>query len=80
MALYHIVENASKYVLPNSNIEIKFNSNNESFSIVFLMQSFKLSTNDKDRIFEDGFSGSVAVKARKSGHGIGMYRARKYSY
>ena len=35
-----------------------------------LMQSFKLSTNDKDRIFEDGFSGSVAVKARKSGHGI----------
>ncbi len=77
VALYHIVENASKYVLPNSIIEIKFNSNNESFSIVFLMQSYKLSSDDKDRIFEEGFSGSVAVKAGKSGHGIGMYRAKE---
>lgn len=78
VALYHIVENASKYVLPNSIIEIKFNSNNnESFSIVFLMQSYKLNSDDKDRIFEEGFSGSVAVKAGKSGHGIGMYRAKK---
>ncbi len=77
VALYHIVENASKYVLPNSIIEIKFNSNNESFYIVFIMQSFKLSSDDKDRIFEEGFSGSVAVKAGKSGHGIGMYRAKK---
>ena len=77
VALYHIVENASKYVLPNSNIEIKFNSTSDTFSIVFLMQSDKLNTDDKDRIFEEGFSGSVAVKAGKSGHGIGMYRAKK---
>lgn len=77
VALYHIVENASKYVLPKSNIDIKFNSNNESFSIVFLMQSYKLSSEDKDRIFEEGFSGSIAIKAGKSGHGIGMYRAKK---
>jgi signal transduction histidine kinase len=77
VALYHIVENASKYVLPNSNIEIKFNSKNDTFSIVFLMQSYKLNVDDKERIFEEGFSGSLAVKAGKSGHGIGMYRAKK---
>jgi len=77
VALYHIVENASKYVLPNSVIEIRFNSEDKSFSIVFLMQSYKLSSDDTDRIFEEGFSGSVAVRAGKSGHGIGMYRAKK---
>lgn len=77
VALYHIVENASKYVLPNSNIEIKFNIVDDEFSIVFLMQSYKLSPNDKDRIFDEGFSGSLAIKAGKSGHGIGMYRAKK---
>lgn len=77
VALYHIVENASKYVLPNSKIEIKFNTTSDTFSIVFLMQSFKLNASDKDRIFEEGFSGAVAVKAGKSGHGIGMYRAQK---
>ena len=77
VALYHIVENASKYVLPNSKIEIRFNSNIETFSIVFLMQSHKLSSDDKDRIFEEGFSGSMAVKSGKSGQGIGMYRAKE---
>ncbi len=41
------------------------------------MPSYKLSSDDKDRIFEEGFSGSVAVKAGKSGHGIGMYRAKE---
>ncbi|EJL7008121.1 ATP-binding protein [Vibrio cholerae] len=79
VALYYILDNAVKYIKPNS--ELKVSIDKEKFSskimITFEMISIKVDESELEKIFEEGVSGLHAVSCGKAGQGIGMSRARE---
>ncbi len=77
VALYHIVENAAKYIKPNTEANITFMNNPHSHTITFSMCSLYIAPDEEDDIFDERYSGLNAKKIGKSGTGIGLYRARK---
>jgi len=73
----HLFDNMVKYICPNSDFSLSFNSTLNSVSVVLEMTSLKISTSDLDRIFEENYSGEYAKKYGKSGDGIGMFMVKK---
>lgn len=72
VALYHIIENASKYICPSSKMQISFKRTGNVLIILFDMVSLKIEDVDVDKIFEEGYSGVNAIATEKAGNGIGM--------
>ena len=77
VALYHIIENASKYIKSNTNANIAFRVENGFQLIEFKMQSLYINQEEQDLIFNEGYSGTCAHRAKLNGEGIGMYRAKR---
>lgn len=77
VAVYHIIENASKYIKDKTFANISFDLSREYIQIRFSMQSLFIAQNEVDTIFNEGVSGESAKQSKLSGEGIGMYRARK---
>lgn len=77
VALYHVIENATKYVKPQTQISITFNVENNRFIINISMKSLLIEENEENDIFNEGYSGTWAKKMRQQGKGIGMFRARR---
>lgn len=77
VAMYHIIENASKYIRKKTNANISFNRDKNNMNIIFAMQSLFISDEESNLIFQEGVSGEEAKKNKQSGEGIGMYRAKK---
>ena len=78
VALYHLIDNASKYSKPHSELEVAFkkDKNTNKINIIFSMISLKIDLDEADRIFEEGYSGKAAIKIEKQGSGIGMSRIK----
>ncbi|WP_158558920.1 sensor histidine kinase [Rhodoferax lacus] len=72
VALYHLIDNAAKYTKPSSTFDIKFDTNSVGVAIVFRMKSVRILETEINRIYEEGFSGSIPTKIGKAGNGIGM--------
>ena len=79
VALGHIFDNAIKYALPNTKITIAFYENvlDDHFDINIDMISLKLNPCDKEKIFQEGFSGDYAKQKEVCGSGVGLFIARK---
>lgn len=77
VALYHIVENAAKYIKPQTNLKVLLNNDNEFHTIEFKMNSLHLYHDDIEQMFNEGYSGVNAKKISKAGDGIGMYRVKR---
>jgi K+-sensing histidine kinase KdpD len=77
VAIYHLIENASKYTKPNSIVQIKFEESKTDLKVIFDMMSVHIEPTEKDQIFNEGFSGSNAKKMMKNGDGIGMWRIKQ---
>lgn len=77
VALYYIIENAVKYICPNSTLNIRISDNDEYVIIVYDMHSIQIKKEEECYIFNEGYIGSIPYKLRKSGAGIGMYRSLK---
>jgi len=77
VALYHLIDNASKYVKVGSDIEIAINEEDSQAVISMTMTSLKISPNEVSRLFEEGYSGNLAVKTGKAGGGIGVFLVKK---
>ncbi len=77
VALYHIIENAAKYVKPKSEIQIEFDDSDEKIDVIFKMTSHTVFSSEIEKIFEEGYSGKEAKKASKQGDGIGLWRAQQ---
>lgn len=73
VAFYHLIENATKYTMPHSTIEITFSKKTGEYSIDFKMLSLKIENDEKVKILEENYSGTQAKKAGKSGNGIGLH-------
>ncbi len=77
VCIYYLVENAAKYVRPNS--ELKVTSHEDGAGLVdirFSMESLVIQPSEVERIFDEGYSGMKAVQGKLSGAGIGLYLAR----
>jgi light-regulated signal transduction histidine kinase (bacteriophytochrome) len=77
VAFYHLIQNATKYAMPNSTIEISFSKTETKYSINFKMLSLKIEEDEKLKIFEENYSGIQAKKIEKSGNGIGLYLVKR---
>jgi len=77
VAFFHILENATKYIQPNSNFNIFFEDLLDEVKIIFSMNSLIIESEEIDLIFNEGYSGNLAKKLDKDGHGIGMSRVRR---
>lgn len=74
VALYHLIENASKYTMPNSNINITFNEVGQLVNVSFKMKSLLIDSDEKEKIFIEGYSGKAACNCQLNGDGIGMWQ------
>lgn len=77
VALYHLIDNSSKYIKPRSQLSIGIFEQNKNAIISFKMTSLKIAEDEIQTIFEEGFSGELAKKTGKSGNGIGTFIMKK---
>lgn len=77
VALYHLIENASKYVRHNSTVEIKFDETIDTVNMIFSMTSLFIEPEEYEKIFIEGYSGKEAKRTYKDGDGIGMWRIKQ---
>lgn len=78
VAIYHIVENASKYIRPHTNAQISFRKDNGFQIIDIEMNSLHIDTEEIGKIFLEGHSGKEAIRSKLNGDGIGLYRAKRF--
>ena len=77
IGFYHIIENMSKYVKPNTKIEISFPSDDNNQNVIFEMVSLHIRADETEKIFTEGYSGEQARTSGQHGEGIGLYRAKR---
>ena len=77
VALYHIVENAAKYIKPQTILKVLLSNDDKFHTIEFKMNSLHLYPDDIKQMFNEGYSGINAKKTSKAGDGIGMYRVKR---
>ena len=77
VAIYHIIDNASKYCIPNREIIIDFIDSDKYLTVLFNMTSIIIEDDEVEKIFEESYSGRNAQKNNKSGDGIGMFRVKR---
>lgn len=72
VALYHLIDNSTKYIRPNSTLYVKFIKEKDDFYLRLEMSSLKITNEEKRNFFQEGFSGFIAIKLGKSGKGLGL--------
>lgn len=75
VALYHLIDNATKYVLPSSKINVSFIKTETDFFINMDMLSLRIEPEELNRLFEESYSGKLARQLNKAGSGIGLHTA-----
>ncbi|MEW6076562.1 MAG: hypothetical protein AB1724_01990 [Thermodesulfobacteriota bacterium] len=77
VALYHVFDNATKYIMPNSELIVSFEAKDGRVKVVLDMLSLPISPQELARLGEEGFSGSLAIRLQLAGHGLGMFRTKR---
>ena len=77
VCFYHFFENATKYVKPNTAMEISFEESDNFVKVIFSMTSAYIKPIERESIFNEGISGETAQAMRKQGDGIGLWRMRQ---
>jgi K+-sensing histidine kinase KdpD len=78
VALYHVIDNATKYIMPRSELMVFFEATGERVNVVFDMFSLAISKEELPRIGEEGFSGNLPRALQLAGNGLGIFRTRKF--
>lgn len=77
VALYHVIDNATKYVMPRSGFVVRFQEGDSRVNVIFEMMSIPIPQDELARIGEEGFSGNQARHLGLAGHGLGMFRTKR---
>lgn len=72
VVLYHLFDNATKYILKGSQMFVRFSNTSEYYSIKMEMKSIRINDNEVNKIFQEGYSGEIAREINKQGHGLGL--------
>lgn len=76
-AMYRLFENAVKYCKPGTNINIEFKPLRSAFVMSLSMTSLWIGDDEKERIFDEAYSGKVAKGQKLSGDGLGLFFVRE---
>ncbi|MBJ9673208.1 sensor histidine kinase [Burkholderia gladioli] len=77
VCIYYLVENAAKYARSKGDFSVSVRDDGNGFiDVRFVMESLIILADEKERIFEEGYSGVNAVDEKLSGAGLGLYLAR----
>lgn len=79
VCIFHIIENATKYIKQHTPLDIYIKQENNETSITFDMTSLTIQPGEEEKIFLEGFSGHAAIQSMRNGSGIGLYISRKMS-
>jgi len=74
-ALVPLFDNATKYAMLGSWFFIKFIDSKEDFRVQLEMTSLQIKPEEREKIFERGYSGINAKKTRSYGSGLGLAMA-----
>ncbi|AQW70398.1 ATP-binding protein [Pseudomonas parafulva] len=78
VALYHLAENAVKYIRRKSELVVNVSKNSfGQVEVLFRMNSLQIKPEELELIFDEGYSGYYSRKILKSGHGIGLARVKE---
>ena len=75
-AISQIFDNALKYCMPNSDIEITFNESGSTIIADIEMTSILLSEEEQKKIFDKKYRSETAKEITKNGDGLGLYIAK----
>ena len=62
---------------PNTNLEVVSSIGEDCVDVVFSMTSMHIQPGERDKIFNDHYSGIQAVEHKLNGHGLGLGYIRK---
>jgi signal transduction histidine kinase len=68
----NLFSNAEKYAIPNHDINIRFEKDNDRVNIIIDMIGLKVEPEEEEQIFNPGYSGKWAYKSQKAGTGMGL--------
>jgi signal transduction histidine kinase len=71
-ALVHIIDNAAKYICPDTQLNIEFHDSPNYVDLTFNMTSLKITDDDFENIHIEGYSGELPRQLEIAGDGIGM--------
>jgi light-regulated signal transduction histidine kinase (bacteriophytochrome) len=77
VVLSHIFDNLTKYIMPYSTLYVTFLEQTDTVTVVIVMNSLKVESNELERLFEENYSGCYARKLNLDGDGIGMFVVKK---
>jgi len=77
VALSHMFDNACKYIMPNSTLDIEFKSSASNLLVSFKMISLYIQNNEQNLIFTDNYSGVFPKRLERNGKGKGMWIVKK---
>lgn len=77
VALHHLFQNAVKYSMRESALDIKFLNSDDTFSLILDMTSLPIYHDEIELIFQDDYSGRAAKALDLAGDGSGMGIAKK---
>ena len=72
-SLVHLLDNTTKYILPESQLKISFETTSDAVNLVLDMISLRIHADEIDSIFCEGFSGKEPQKIGLQGEGRGLY-------
>lgn len=73
VALYHIIDNTAKYVMPNSEVNVSFPLVDGIPQIIFEMMSIRIEPSELNKIRDEGYSGIHPKELGIEGKGVGLY-------
>lgn len=77
VCVYHLVENAAKYIKPGGNFSVSVSKVGSRIDIVFDMESLRIKEHEVKSIFSEEYSGEMACNRNLQGSGIGLYLAKE---
>jgi K+-sensing histidine kinase KdpD len=72
VALHHIIDNAAKYICPNTTLTVSFPVVEGRQLVAFDMISMQITDEDMERMYEEGYSGELPRQSGAAGDGLGM--------
>lgn len=72
VAIFHIFSNAIKYIANYSSLNVKLLDQDDYIIIDFMMKSLYIYPEEIEHVFQDHFSGRVAVQHHLNGSGLGL--------
>ena len=77
VSLSHIFDNITKYILPNSDLNISFEDSSEYIKLIFDMISLRVEESELGSIFTENISGKWSKETDLAGSGIGMFIVKR---